>query len=1347
VPAETREFWIDVGGTFTDCIARRLDGSLDHHKLLSTGIYRGRVQSGSSRDCIIDPARRADPPGFFDGFTLALAAPDAKGANADGVTGVVRSFDADAGRLLLAKPLSAAPWPGTTYELSCGQQAPIVAIRWLTGSRLGDDIGPLDVRLGTTRGTNALLERKGAATAFVTTAGFGDLLIIGDQTRPRLFDLHIRRPAPLYRTVIELDERIDARGNVLRPLDEKSARIEFDRARQIGVVAVAICLLNSHRNPTHERLAEQAARSAGFEHVSVSTRLSPLVGVLARAETALIDAYLSPVMRCYVDELRRAMPQARLRLMTSAGSLVAAEDFVAKDGILSGPAGGVVGVAHVARQAGVGKVIGFDMGGTSTDISRFDGRLERRYEMEVADPRTGGHRRIVAPLLAIETVAAGGGSICAFDGIKPTVGPASAGADPGPACYGRGGPLCVTDANLLLGRIRPEHFPLPLDSAAVESRLHDLCDRIHAATGKRYAPAELAAGYVEIANAHMAAGIRKASIARGFDPREYALVAFGGAGGQHACEVARILGIKRIILPPSAGVLSAYGVGTADVTKFAVRDVGRPLTTPLPADLAEWFTRQEADLRAVLAAEGFGPHDLDPPLCLLDLRYEGQDVVVPTARPRDDDWACAFAALHRLLYGFDLPSRRIEIRAARLEFTGRTCKPRTAERTGDVSESRPAGSVPVFFGNGFLPTPLMNRSDLLVGQSIQGPAILLEPSSTIVLAPYWRATLCPAGALILEDLAGDQNIGFARDAAPAQRAAAHPASEQLAPPQPERPPPRLAVWRRGIRAAHDSPDPLDLELFNNQFADIAEQMGATLQRTAVSTNVKERRDYSCAIYDSKGGLVAHAAHIPVHVGAMGLCVQCLIEDLARDPDSAPIADGEVFVTNDPFRGGSHLPDVTVITPVFDETGGEVIFFVASRAHHAEIGGISPGSMPPQSRSLAEEGVLIRSMRLLTVADSVRQAAPGFRDQALRSVLAAPPHPSRAIDQNIADIQAQMAANHRGATQLRAMVERHGAPRVLSYMGHLQRAAETKMRSALGRVPDGVHEFTDAMDDGSVIAVKVTIRGDEATVDFSGSGDVHSGNLNATPAIVTSAVLYVFRCLIAEDIPMNAGVLTPIRIILPPGLLNPPPHPERVRSPAVAGGNVETSQRIVDVLFGALGVAAAGQGTMNNLAFGNDAFGYYETICGGAGAGPDFAGVSGVHTHMTNTRMTDPEVFEERYPVRLRRFCLRRGSGGAGARRGGDGVIREIEFLQPLDLSLLTQRRKRPPYGLLGGRPGAVGRNLLVRAPQAEGGEPGRQSIESGEELPPICSVQVRPGDALIIETPGGGGFGPANDRT
>ncbi|MBW7906263.1 MAG: hydantoinase B/oxoprolinase family protein [Phycisphaerae bacterium] len=1293
--------WIDVGGTFTDCILCGPDGALRTHKLLSSGVYRGAAARGSSAERVIDPQRRDDPPGFFAGWRIALRVDGGwlesrvaagPGARATGVGGV----------LWLDPPLAAPPPVGALYELSCGLDAPVIGARWLLGAARGQALPAIDLRLGTTRGTNALLERKGAATALGLTAGLGDLVRIGYQARPRLFDLHIRLGTPLYREVVEIAERVAADGRVLRALDEEAVLRDLCAARERGVESLAVCLLNSYRNPGHERSVARLARRAGFEYVALSSELSPEQRVVPRAETAIVDAYLGPITARYVSELRAGLPTASIRMMTSAGSLVRAADFRAKDSILSGPAAGVVGAAASAAAVGCERLIALDMGGTSTDVSRFDGEFERRGELLIEDAETGGHTRVRAPVLAIETIAAGGGSLCGFDGVKPTVGPDSAGAAPGPACYGRGGPLCLTDVNLLLGRLPEPYFPMPLDRGAAEAALRGRVEEIRSATGKAYSPLELAAGYVAIANAHMAAALRRVTIERGCDPRDHALVCLGGAGGQHACALARELGLTQIIYPPLPGFLSALGIGHAPIARHASCDVGRPLDELPNGALHALFAELEQRARREIAAEGVSD-ELEAPCRRLDLRYEGQDAVLTIAEPADGDWRLAFTRAHEQLAGFVL-ERPVEVRAARVELRSRGtaaivgAPARGGGRQPQRSRANAAPAAQVaWFDGAPHQAALHDRAELGPGARVRGPALIAERGGTLVIEPGWEAEVHALGHVLLRPAADAPGDPASARAATAER---NPAARQ----------------RTGC-------DPVTLELFNRGFAAVAEQMGTALARTAVSTNVKERLDFSCAVFDARGGLVANAAHIPVHLGAMGHAARCLLEDLERA--GTALRPGDAYLTNDPYRGGSHLPDVTVITPVFDEDGERLLMLLANRAHHAEIGGITPGSMPPGSTTLAEEGVVMRNLRI------VRRAGGRalFDEPLLRGALSSGPHPSRSVEQNLADVRAQIAANQVGSGAIARLLARFGESTVLRYMGYMQDAAEALARAALRGVGDGEYALADRLDDGTPIAVRIRIRDGRAEFDFSGSGPVSPANLNATPAIVASAVLYCVRCLIGRELPLNAGLLAPLTIRIPPGVLNPPAADDPARCAAVAAGNVETSQRIVDCVLGALGLAAASQGTMNNLTFGDERFGYYETIAGGAGAGPGFDGASAVHTHMTNTRLTDPEVLEERYPVRLRRFAIRAGSGGTGRWRGGDGVIREIEFLAPQRVAIISERRTCAPFGLAGGQAGASGRNTLLRADGT--------CVRLGGR----ADFAVNAGDVVRIETPGGGGYG------
>jgi 5-oxoprolinase (ATP-hydrolysing) len=1293
------QFWLDVGGTFTDCLARTPEGDLRRRKVLSSGVVKGTAAVGSTVDVVMDAAR-SEPAGFWNGYGLSIV--DSQGR----VAAVTQVTDSD-GKNSRFSLGSLRPRPGTTlpnlttlagwdYELVSPEEAPILAIRLFLGLRLDEPLPKCGVRLGTTRGTNALLTRRGAETALVTTRGFADVLRIGYQNRPKLFELNISKPEPLYSAVCEIEERIAADGQVLAPASDLQIRAALAGLKSSGSESLAICLLNSYANARHEEQVERIARELGFKEISVSSRVSPLMKIVPRGDTTVVDAYLNPVLRSYVEHLTASLPDSDIRLMTSAGGLASSRQFSGKDSILSGPAGGVIGFSRAAEAAGFAQAIGFDMGGTSTDVARYGGRFEYEYETEKAGTR------IVAPMLSIETVAAGGGSICKFDGSKLVVGPESAGAEPGPACYGRGGPLTITDCNLALGRVVPEHFPFPLDRKAVELRLEEV---VFGARSER-SKLELAAGFVRIANANMAQAIRSISLAKGYDPRDYVLVAFGAAGPQHACAVAHEIGIKSVLIHPDASVLSALGMGLADVVKHRTAGLYRSLedcTESLAASFAELEERARLDVRA----EGLPASSMEVRRSL-ELRYRGADASLIVLEPPDGDYAAAFAAEHRRRYGYTHENRPQEVVAARVEVVGRTDTRLPASHALPAITIEPHGIHTLFLDSHFQTAALYYRDRLLPGVQFDGPAVIVEPLTTTIVDPGWHAALLSGGELLLTVNS------------PATPAAATPHST--------------------LRVLHSasSPDPVLLEVYSNHFTAIATQMGITLRNTSLSVNVKERLDFSCAIFTAGGDLVVNAPHIPVHLGAMAETVKHILAD------NPAMQHGDVFVTNDPYRGGSHLPDVTVVTPVFNVAGTlrvpcsggngtrnapptELLFFTASRAHHAEIGGITPGSMPPFSKNLAEEGVLIRNLQLL--------AAGAARFDELRALLSSGPHPSRAVEANVADLTAQVAANQQGAADLQRMVKEYTWPVVRAYMRYIQDAAEQKLRGALARLPPGRREFVDHLDDGTPICVAITVSGDTAIIDFTGTGPVSTGNLNANRSIVTAAVLYVLRLLVGEEVPLNQGLLAPVEIVLPECLLNPPAGNRPEDCPAVVGGNVETSQRVVDVLLGAFGLAAASQGTMNNLLFGDATFGYYETICGGSGATAAAAGADAVHTHLTNTRITDPEVLEARYPVRLREFSIRRGSGGAGQHRGGDGVVRRIEFLRPLTLSMLSQRRGAyPPYGAGGGQPGAMGRNSMVRAD-------GSQQLLGG-----LVQTEVQAGDVLTIETPGGGGWGAAQAR-
>ncbi|MCA9175296.1 MAG: hydantoinase B/oxoprolinase family protein [Planctomycetales bacterium] len=1287
-------FWVDVGGTFTDCLMRRevaegVGMPLERCKVLSSGEVPGSigVKEPSSR-AFRDPFRGGEPVGLWNGYEIRWYAADGKPC------GHARVESSRDGELTVDDNIPAEAF---SYTLRSGEEAPLLAIRKLLQLKLGEPLPRVRVRLGTTRGTNALLTRRGARCGLLTNQGFGDLLRIGNQDRPRLFDLNIVKPEPLYEATAEVRGRISANGEPLEPLDEPQLRRELQRLRDLGIESLAICLLHATRNPAHELRAAEAARDAGFDNICLSHQVAPAPRIVPRAETTVLDAYLDPVLRSYLAGLQRALGDSELLLMTSSGGLVSPEYFTGKDSILSGPAGGVVGCAAVATATGHSQAIGFDMGGTSTDVCRYGGEFDRQYESIKAGVR------VVTPSLAIETVAAGGGSICGFDGVRLTVGPASAGAEPGPACYGRGGPLTVTDLNVYLGRIPdpaltrrhfPQlSFPIPLCAEPIERRLDELIGRIREATRAEYSRDQLCEAFLQIANESMAQAAKSISIDRGFAPEEHVLVAFGGAAPQHACDVAESLGMSRILIHPAAGLLSAFGIGQAPLVCHQSRAVRLPVAEA-KALHNDWRALEQEAIDTLLR-QGASADQIEI-VWRADICYRDLDAAMTLPAPPESaaELGTVYEEAHERLYGFR-QRRPVDVIEIRVE--ARTKQPDPAPLEPPLGSGAKATPMTSLRQRGRpLATGLYRRAEIAAGVVTPGPAIILDDGTTTVVTPGWEATKLAGGELLLTRSCERRQTG------------AMPQANSL----------EEAEF-----------DPARLELFNNQFSSIAEQMGITLRRTASSVNVKERLDFSCAIFTPDGDLVVNAPHIPVHLGAMSETVRCVIEDT---PDLAP---GDVVVTNDPFRGGSHLPDITVVLPVFERPGSSdsesaeprLLFFTASRAHHAELGGLTPGSVPPFSRRLSEEGVLIRNFKLIDRGAS--------RFDELRELLTAGPLPSRKPDENLADLTAQLAACRQGADELLRLCERRGRELVLTYMRHMQTAAERKVRAALRRMGNFTRQREDQLDNGAKIVARVAVSAGDADIDFSGTAPVQPNNLNANRAIVSAAVMYCLRCLLDEDIPLNEGVLAPVRIKLPECLLNPPAFPDPADCAAVVGGNVETSQRVVDVLLGAFEAAAASQGTMNNLTFGDDTFGYYETICGGAGATPDAAGADAVHTHMTNTRLTDPEVLETRHPVRLLEFSIRRGSHGRGRHRGGDGIIRRLQFLAPLTVSLLTQRRLTSPFGLAGGENAAPGVNRLDRA-HPPAGEPAET------QLPGCCQFSVQPNDTLIIETPGGGGWGP-----
>ena len=1162
------------------------------------------------------------------------------------------------------------------------RDAAVEGIRALLDVKVGTPI-PADsiaaVKMGTTVATNALLERKGDRTVLVITRGFADQLRIAYQNRPHIFARRIVLPELLYESVVEIDERVTAQGEVLKPADLGSARRDLQKAFDAGIRAAAIVFMHGYRHTAHEKAVAQLAREIGFTQVSVSHDVSPLMKLVGRGDTTVVDAYLSPILRRYVDAVAADLGGTRLMFMQSNGGLVDARFFQGKDSILSGPAGGIVGAVETSKQAGFDKIIGFDMGGTSTDVSHYDGEYERAFETRVAGVR------MRAPMMQIHTVAAGGGSILFFDGARYRVGPESAGANPGPACYRRGGPLAVTDANVMLGRVQPEFFPRvfgpngdqPLDRAVVEAKFATLAEEIARAAGNRRTPEQVAEGFLTIAVANMANAIKEISIQRGYDVTEYTLCCFGGAGGQHACAVADQLGMTSVFLHPLAGVLSAYGMGLADLRVMREQAVEAKLEPALTGDLERRLAALEAEGRAEMRRQGIAESQMQT-VRRVHLRYEGTDAPLIVNFGDHAEIVAAFEAAHSQRYGFIVPEKAQIVEAVSAEVIGKTETVRDSVFAGSGREGplAPRTTVRMWAGGAWRDTPLYDRADLAPGDRIDGPAIIIEKNSTNIIEPGWRADFTAHGHILLTR------------AVPAERG----------------------------QAVGTKVDPVMLEIFNNLFMSIAEQMGSTLEKTSHSVNIKERLDFSCAVFDRAGQLIANAPHMPVHLGSMGESVQTIIRQRA-----GKMAPGDVFVLNAPYNGGTHIPDVTVITPVFAEAGQEILFWVASRGHHADIGGITPGSMPPDSTTIEEEGVLIDDFQLVERGR--------FREAELRALLASGKYPARNPDQNIADLQAQIAANEKGAQELRRMVGHFGLAVVNAYMRHVQDNAEEQVRRVLGVLKPG--RFAYELDDGAVIKVRIDIdhAARSAFVDFTGTSPQQHSNFNAPSAVCKAAVLYVFRTLVDDEIPMNEGCLKPLDVIIPAGCMLNPHYPA-----AVVAGNVETSQVITDTLYGALGLMGAAQGTMNNFTFGNERYQYYETICGGSGAGPDFDGTDAVHTHMTNSRLTDPEVLEWRYPVLVESFAIRRGSGGAGRHRGGDGVVRRIRFREAMTAAILSGRRRVAPYGMAGGAPGAVGRNYVLRT--------------DGTTVPLTATgkIEMRAGDVFVIETPGGGGYGRAEER-
>lgn len=1303
--SDTCQIWCDVGGTFTDCILVAPSGKRRSCKVLSHGRTPGRVGRWLSNTMVNATTLPNACDDFWVGAQISWIASDGSVLGKSKCVGY-RAIDSEIRFEEISNDARGEiVHRCNRFEIDAGIEAPVLAARLMLGVPLATPFPASIIRMGTTRGTNALLTRTGARTAFVTTRGFADVLAIGFQERPELFNLTVKKRSPLYETVVEIDERLNSKGEVLEAIDSETTRARLRGLFETGIRSLAICLLHAYRNPEHERIVEQIANEIGFTNVCVSSHVAGMMGVVSRGETTVVDAYLTPVVQSYLERVSQQFgaDRSHLRVMTSSGGLVHAASYRGRDSVLSGPAGGAVALEALALSVGHSKLIGLDMGGTSTDVCRIDGVLQLEHETIKAGVR------MLTPSLAIHTVAAGGGSVCWFDGVQLRVGPASAGASPGPACYGRGGPLTITDLNLLAGRIDDSNFPFPLDREAAKSRLLQLTQEV-GASGQTITASQLLEGFRRLANEQMAAAVRSISISQGADVRMHALVGFGGAAGQHICEVADLLGIERILDPADAGVLSALGMGLSAIKRNRVRSVYQPLERIEVQSIREMADEMCRQAQAELHEEGIEPEQIITSF-ELELRYIGSEGAIQV--PWDDtdltEIAVTFARLHRQRFGYERSNRSLELVAVRAAFAAppETVLDRVPSSDLQLDRSDAVSSI-----NG-----MVLRSEWASGTVLAGPVVVLSQGSTLFVEKNWYAKMLSDGTILLEKDIPIDNVLRSETQLSSMRRQANQSAEVV----------RTESTLRSTDAEQPM-DPVLRDVLAQRIAAIAHQMGIVLEQTAISVNVKDRRDFSCAVFSKVGDLIANAPHVPVHLGAMGKTVRAVIEEF---PQMAP---GDCFVTNDPYRGGSHLPDITVITPVFTDpisrklsTDALPDFFVACRAHHAEVGGIAPGSMAPTSRCLGEEGVVIPPMHLAKAGNDCSRDV----EELLQSAI----YPSRNPRENMADLAAQQAANQRGAEAMIELSREYGLQTVQEYLEHIQTAADRKTRAWIRTLIGPSRTFRDSMDDGSAICVTVSASEAEGdapllTIDFAGTGPVCHGNLNANPAIVSAAVMYVVRCCIADEMPLNSGVMRGIRLIVPEGILNPPIGPDYAKLPAVAGGNVETSQRIVDCLLGALGAAAASQGTMNNFLFGNQRFGYYETIGGGAGATQYGAGEHAVHTHMTNTRLTDAEILESRYPVRLIRFEIRKGSGGIGMFCGGDGMVRQVMALEPLDVSLVTSRRgPGAPFGLEGGECGSVGENWLV----SENGS--MQRLASSVQ----CTLKI--GESILIKTPGGGGFG------
>ena len=1263
---------IDTGGTFTDCIATDNLGNEYRTKILSNSTIRGEVIGHLAKNRFKIKQSWHFKRDILSDYLFLILGHSFKAK--------VKSFDVSTSELEIDEYLPEVFNNQLfSFALTANEEAPVLGARIITETGLHEKFPGIRMRIGSTKGTNALLEMKGAKTAFVVTKGFKDLLVIGNQARPDIFALNIVRPEPLHQTVIEIDEQINFEGKIIKEIDFTKHDNNIQILKNQGVESIAICLKNAYRNSSHEVILKELY-SKHFNFVNISTELSQQIKFVNRAETTVVNAYLSPIISNYLQNISQKLPNQSLKVMNSAGSLVSSDAFYPKDSLFSGPAGGVVGATVIAEQAGFQNFIAFDMGGTSTDVARYDGQYEYNFSQKI------GNAHIFSPALAIETVAAGGGSICNFDGYKLTVGPESAGSTPGPACYGAGGPLTITDVNLLLGRLETSQFSIPIFPERAEEKLQEILQKSDSQLDRE----NILEGFRAIANEKMADTVRKISLSKGYDTNNYALVAFGGAGGLHACGIANLLNITTVLLPRDAGILSAFGISRAKIERFSEASLIQIFTKEFSQTLNQNFKLLECEVVEKLENDGVQKVNVQYKNHFLYLRFKGQDSSLEIEWSDYEQIIAEFKRKYISIFGHWVENREIEIESIRVIAFDNNITEKVEIYSEIIAEEyspEPSHFVKLFIKNRYDSIPVYIRENLKPGAKIEGFALLLDRFSTTVIERDWEFVL-------------DKNeTGQMKYSPPTFSGLVSTKSEDSL----------LGV--SGIAS--------ELELFTNRFMSIAENMGVLLQRTSLSVNVKERLDFSCALLDAEAELIANAPHIPVHLGSLGVCVRSVLNFIK-------IEKGDVVITNHPKYGGSHLPDITLISSVYS-TDNQLIGYVVNRCHHAEIGGIRPASMPPNSTNLAEEGVVIPPMYLVKKGEIL------WED--IAQVLTSAKYPTRALQENLADINAALAANRNGEIALLNLAVKHGLAKVHFYMNRLKTYSTQKTIERLKAFGKGIYEAEEYLDKEirsgfqsvNILKVKVQITDNDCVIDFSGSAKTHQGNLNANISIVNSVVVYVLRLLLDEKIPLNDGILKAVKLIIPENsILNPDFPNEPEKCPAVVGGNVELSQRLTDTLLKAFGIVACSQGTMNNFLFGNNKFGYYETICGGSGAGDGFAGVSGIHTHMTNTRITDPEVMELRYPVYLHRFEIRENSGGKGLFNGGDGIIREIEFLENVEVSLIRQHQEQEPYGLNGGGNGKVGKHILKKK---NGG------ILSSNEF------SVENGDILTIYTPGGGGFG------